>query len=247
MRKLVDIEDVTVSYREEVALKRVSLKIEEGVFLAVIGPNGAGKTTLLTVMNGLARILSGSVRVFGVELTRGNASQIRREIGYVPQEANIDPRSPICVRDVVLMGRFGKIGLFRRPSSGDYRVAEQAMDLVGVSELSERPIGHLSGGQQQKVAIARALAQQPRILLFDEPTQNLDPKAQKEIMDIIDGIYQEKRVTIVFVTHILSHLPRSCNEAVLLKGGEILYTGKVSSALTPTLLSQLYECPIEWL
>jgi len=198
-------------------------------------------------MNGLGRILSGSVRVFGVELTRGNASQIRREIGYVPQETSVDPRSPICVRDVVLMGRFGKIGLLRRPSSGDYRVADQAMDLVGVSGLSERPIGHLSGGQQQKVAIARALAQQPRILLFDEPTQNLDPKAQKEILDIIDRIYQEKRVTIVFVTHILSHLPKSCQEAVLLKEGEILYTGEVSTALTPTLLSELYECPIEWL
>lgn len=243
MARIVEIEGVTVSYRENVALRNVSLNIDERTFLAVIGPNGAGKTTLLTVINGLGKILSGSVRVFGLELLK-NAGRIRKEIGYVPQNLAIDPRSPISVGDVIMIGRLGKIGLLRNPRPEDYKAVEAAMDLVGVSRLQNRPIGHLSSGEQQKVAIARALAQRPKIMLLDEPTSNLDPKSQIEIIDLIDRIYKECNLTVVFVTHLLNHIPSSCLEAVLMKQGRILYAGRIEDALREDRLSTLYDFPI---
>ncbi|MDP2755437.1 MAG: ABC transporter ATP-binding protein [Nitrospirota bacterium] len=244
MAGIVEIEGVTVSYRENVALKNISLNIDEGTFFAVIGPNGAGKTTLLTVINGLGKILSGSVRVFGMDLLR-NSSKIRREIGYVPQNSTIDPRSPISVRDVVMIGRLGKIGLFRNPSLEDNKTVDAAMDLVGIRRLQDRPIGHLSSGEQQKVAIARALAQRPKIILLDEPTSNLDPRSQREIIDLIDRIYKEVNLTVVFVTHLLSHIPESCQEAVLMKEGKIIFFGRIEDAFQDHLLSDLYDCPVE--
>ncbi|RKY70307.1 MAG: ABC transporter ATP-binding protein, partial [Candidatus Latescibacterota bacterium] len=166
----VELEKVTVSYRENVALKEVTLRIKEGEFLAVIGPNGAGKTTLLTTINGLGKVISGTVRVFGRELSRWNVLKIRKEIGYVPQELPIDPRSPVSVREAVMIGRAGRIGLLRRPGREDINLVESVMELTGIKHLAERPIGHLSGGERQKVSIARALAQEPKILLLDEPT-----------------------------------------------------------------------------
>ena len=241
MNNIVEIKDVTVSYRENVALRDITLDIEKGTSLAIIGPNGAGKTTLLTAINGLGNILSGSVKVFGVDAT----SRVRKDIGYIPQSLAIDSRSPISVQDVVMIGRLSKIGLFRYPSREDKRIVESAMELVSIKELSERPIGHLSCGEQQKVALARALAQQPEIMLLDEPTSNLDLKSQKEIIDLIDKIYEEKKLTIVFVTHILSHIPSSCREAVLMKKGKIIWSGEIEKALNENLLSDLYDCSVE--
>ncbi|MCK4232915.1 ABC transporter ATP-binding protein [candidate division WOR-3 bacterium] len=241
MNQIVELKDVTVSYRENVALKNISLNIEKGSFVAVIGPNGAGKTTLLTAINGIGNILSGSVKVFGLDIN----SRIRREIGYVPQSLSIDPRSPISVRDVVMIGRSSKIGLFRYPNRKDIRIIESAIELVGIKELSHRPVGHLSCGEQQKVALARALAQQPDIMLLDEPTSNLDLRSQKEIIDLIDKIYQEKELTIIFVTHILSHIPASCREVIFMKRGCIIWSGGVDKALNEKLLSDLYDCPIK--
>ncbi len=246
MSSIIEINNTTVSYRENIAVSNISLTIDEGQFLAIIGPNGAGKTTLLTIINGLGKILSGSARILGIKLTNRTANQIRKEIGYVPQMCSIDPRSPISVKEVVMIGRFGKIGLFRHLNSNDKEIVETAMEVTGIKNLAERPIGHLSGGEQQKVAIARALAQEPRILLLDEPTANLDPKAQREIIDIIERIYKERNLTIVFVTHILSHLPNICTEAILMKQGKIFYKGKIEDALQEDRLSSLYGCPMKY-
>ncbi len=245
MKQFIEIANVTVSYRENIALKNISLNMEEGDFISVIGPNGAGKTTLLTVINGLGKILSGSVKVFGTSLITSNINKIRTKIGYVSQHLNIDPRFPISVREVVKIGRFGKIGLFNHISHKDEEIVDSAMELVGISKLAQRPIGHLSAGEQQKVEIARALAQQPEIMLLDEPTSNLDPKSQTDLIKLIDRIYKEKKLTTVFVTHILSHIPTSCNKVVLMKRGKIIWFGGIKTALNEELLSDLYDCPIE--
>ena len=244
MAKVVEIEDVTVSYRENIALKKVTLNIEEGTFLAVIGPNGAGKTTLLTAINGLGKIVQGKVKVFGIDFTPGALCRIRKEIGYVPQTSSIDPRFPVSVQDVVMMGRIGRIGIFRYPDPEDYRIVEEIMELVEIIEFKERPIGHLSGGEQQKVAIARALAQEPKIMLLDEPTTNLDLKSQRNIVELIDKIYKKKNLTMVLVTHLLNHIPSSCKKALLIKEGRIVWKGERSS-LNEELLSNLYDCPVE--
>ncbi len=245
MSAVVKIRDVSVSYRENVALKGANLDIEEGSFLCVIGPNGAGKTTLLTVINGLGKIIKGNVKVLGMVLNKRNIFAIRRNIGYVPQKQDIDPRFPITVREVVDIGRHCRIGLLRRMNEADREIVESAMKVVGISELAARPIGHLSGGEQQKVAIARALAQEPKIMLLDEPTSNLDPKARCEIMELINKVYWERRLTIVFVTHLLGHVSDRCRQAVLMKRGRIVWQGNINKALNRKLLADLYECPVE--
>jgi len=240
---VVEIQNAVVSYREDVALRGVSLTVRQGEFVGVIGPNGAGKTTLLTLVNGLGRLLAGRVRVLGKPLTPRNIHHIRTRVGYVAQVQNIDPRMPITVREVVMIGRYGRMGLLRRPTKADYEAVERALEMVGMSHLADRPIGHLSGGEQQRTAIARALAQEPEIFLLDEPTAFLDWRAQREILDLVREIHDRHRLTTLFVTHDLNALPR-CDRVVLMKGGLIRSVGKPEEVLREDVLSELYDTPI---
>jgi len=141
---VVDIEQAVVSYREDVALRGVSLKVRSGEFIGIVGPNGAGKTTLLTIVNGLGKLLSGRVRVLGDYLTSGNGHSLRKKVGYVAQLQNIDPRMPVNVREVAMMGRYGLLGLLRRPQERDWKMVDEVLELVGMTSLARRPIGHLS-------------------------------------------------------------------------------------------------------
>ena len=244
MNNAVSINNVSVILRGHKALKNVSIDIAEGSFLSVIGPNGAGKTTLLTVINGLGRIVSGSLEVCGQNISNRNISKIRSEIGYVPQHVSCDARSPISVKDAVSIGRYGKVGIFGRWTNIDEKAVVNAMEVVGIGGLSEKPVGQLSGGERQKVSIARALAQEPQILLFDEPTSSLDPKSQNDILNLIESFYKSKKYTIVFVTHVLSHIPNICTDIVLLKDGKITYAGNAKDGFEERKLSDLYGCPI---
>lgn len=241
----IEIENATVSYRENIALRNISLNIERGSFVAVVGPNGAGKTTLLTLINGLGRLQSGTVNIFGLRVTNKNINHIRKDIGYVPQHILIDPRMPISVHDAVMLGRYGKIGLFRHPGKGDYKIVDDVCECIGITHLKDKPIGHLSGGEQQKVSLARSLTQEPKILLLDEPTANLDPRAQNEITDLIEGIYKQEKLTIIFVTHILSHLPDVCSDAILLKNGRVITSGSMDNVFTKKWLSEVYDYAVE--
>ena len=198
---VVEIENAVVSYREDVALRGVSLRVRRGEFIGIIGPNGAGKTTLLTLINGLGKLLQGHVRVLGHPLDRGSIRWIRTKVGYVAQAQNIDPRMPINVREVVMIGRYGRLGLLRRPSEDDRAIVGQMIELVGMHYLADRPIGHLSGGEQQRVAIARALANDPQIILADEPTGNLDRENGQAILGLLKRLSRERRLTLVMVTH----------------------------------------------
>ena len=245
MSEIIKLDNVSVSYKEDIVLKNISLVVNEGEFLTILGPNGAGKTTLLTTINGLGRILNGKVRIFGNILTEKNAANLRKEIGYVPQIINIDPRFPISVKEVVEMGRLSKIRPFKKLNEDDEEIVYQAMKLTGILNLSQRPIGHLSGGEQQKVAIARAIAQEPKIMLLDEPTSNLDLSAQKGILDLIEKIYLEKKITTLMVTHILNHIPRCTGRIVLMKEGRIVKQGKKEEVLKEEILSTLYNCSIK--
>ncbi|MGB3341630.1 MAG: ABC transporter ATP-binding protein [bacterium] len=241
----IEISGATVSYREHIALKNISLRIEAGSFTAAVGPNGAGKTTLLTLINGLGKLQRGTVKIFGTLVTVLNRNKFRKEIGYVPQQMNIDVRMPISVYDIIMLGRYSKIGLFRNPGKRDYTVVDNICQLVGIDRLLGKPIGHLSGGEMQKVSIARALAQEPRILLLDEPTANLDPCAQHEIVELIERIYGVEKITIIFVTHLINHLPNLCTDALLLKGGHIIASGGIHKVFTKDLLSKVYDFDIE--
>ncbi len=241
---VINIENAVVSYREDVALRGVSLKVKSGGFVGIVGPNGAGKTTLLTIVNGMGKLLSGRVWVLGDYLTSGNGHSLRKKVGYVAQVQNIDPRMPMNVREVVMIGRYGLLGLLRRPGKHDWEVVDEMLALVGMSHLTQRPIGHLSGGEQQRVAIARCLAQEPELFLLDEPTASLDWKAQTDILELVKLIHDSRRLTTLFVTHDLSSLPMACDRVVLMREGLIWGEGSPEKLLTDNNLSQLYDMPV---
>jgi ABC-type Mn2+/Zn2+ transport system ATPase subunit len=241
---VVKIQDAVVSYREDVALQGVSLEIKKGEFVGIIGPNGAGKTTLLTVVNGLGKLVHGQAWVLGARLNGGNCGNLRKRIGYVAQIERIDPRLPINVRETVTVGCYGCLGLFRRPTRSHRERVDEVLEMVGIAHLAERPIGHLSGGEYQRAAIARALVQQPEIFLLDEPTASIDQKAQHEILSLIQLIHKEYRTTTLFVTHDLRMLPSICQRLILMKDGKIWQQGDRESMLKEEVLSQLYGAPM---
>jgi ABC-type Mn2+/Zn2+ transport system ATPase subunit len=220
---IISIKDAVVSYREDVALRGVSLEVNSGEFVGIVGPNGAGKTTILTVLNGIGKLRHGRVRVLGQLIGNGNGNghSLRKRVGYVAQAQNIDPRMPVNVREVVMMGRYGAMGIFHRPGKADWKIVDEMLDLVGMKYLSSRPIGHLSGGEQQRVAIARAIAKNPSMFLADEPTGQLDSRSGEEIINILKSLHAEQGITVLMVTHdanIASH----CQRIVHVKDGEIV-------------------------
>lgn len=201
-------------------LKDISISVEEGEMICVMGPNGAGKTTLLETINGILPA-DGRVEVFGKNV-RKEGPAVRREIGYMLQAKVFPESTPYLVRDVILMGRFGKLGLFRRPSRDDWEKAREAARFMEVENLWERPIGKLSGGQTQRVLLARLLAKEPRILLLDEPYSNLDYRAVEEVSGKICKLHVKNNLTTIMVIHDIDHIPDICDRILLLNGGRLI-------------------------
>lgn len=240
---IILIEDAVVAYRDVVALGSISLSINRNEFIAIVGPNGAGKTTLLTVMNGLTRLTKGRINILGRSIAGHRKHDLRKHVGYVAQAEPVDRRMPVTVREAVIMGRYGVIGLFRHPTMADWNKVDTALELVGVSHLAGRPVGHLSGGEQQRVAIARCLVQEPEIFLLDEPTASLDWKAKTEILELVKQIHERNNLTTLFVTHDLEALPHTCDRVVLMKNGRVVDDGAPDKVVSVTQLSRLYELP----
>ncbi len=241
MTPAVSLSSVAVSYREHVALRDVSLDIGRGDFCGVIGPNGAGKTTLLTVINGLGRIISGTVSVLGETATRANFGRLRRRIGYVAQQERVDPRAPVSCLEAVLVGRCGRAGLFRRLSAEDRERAREMMELTGTAHLARRPVGQLSGGEARKITLARALVQEPEILLLDEPTSNLDPRAVRELGGLVVDAFRRFGLTVVMVTHQLDHLPPVANRIIMVRNGRVTFCGDRSALADEGLIAGLFD------
>jgi ABC-type Mn2+/Zn2+ transport system ATPase subunit len=238
---IIALRDAVVSYREDVALRGISLDVAKGELLAIMGPNGSGKTTILTLVNGLGKLLAGRVNVLGQDISNGCSAALRCRIGYVPQVHHIDPRMPVSVREVVMMGRYGRLGLLRRPGAVDRRAVNELLDLVDMTRLADRPIGHLSGGEQQRVAIARALAQEPEILLLDEPTTGLDRKSRTAIMELVQSVHRRAGLTTLMVTHVHRAAAALCDRVVLMKEGLIWAVGGPEELLANGELDRLYE------
>jgi len=236
----ISLRAVTVGYREHVALRDVSLDIARGDFCGIIGPNGAGKTTLLTVINGLARVHSGTVSILGEPATRASFSRLRRRIGYVAQQERVDHRAPISCLDAVLVGRCGRAGLLRRLTPADRQRALAMMELTRTAHLAERPVGRVSGGEARKIALARALVQEPELLLLDEPTSNLDPRAVSEFGELVVDAFQRFKLTVVMVTHQLDHLPPLANRIVMVKNGRVTHAGDRAALDDKRLLDELF-------
>jgi len=194
----VSLVDVTSGYGERVALEHVSLEVPKGSLLAVVGPNGAGKSTLLKLMAGLAKPWTGEVSVLG-----GPAGQEARRVAYVPQAELVDWAFPVTVEDVVMMGRFPRLGPLRRPSREDRRAVREALAQVQMDHHLRTQIGRLSGGQRRRVFLARALAAAPDLFLLDEPVTGIDPTTQELLMDLLEAQARAGR-TVVATTHDLA-------------------------------------------
>jgi len=223
MDSIIKLEDVSTVYEGErrPAVKDVNLTLERNELVYVVGPNAAGKTTLLETINGLLPLFRGKISVLGLDVqTQGR--MVRCEIGYVPQDFMVEPGEPYKALDVVLMGRYGRIGTLNRPEEKDREKAVEAMRLLGVEELVDRPMGKLSGGQQQKVMLARAIAKEPKILLLDEPFSNLDPESRERIPSLLWRLHEENELTTIIVTHDVHNMLKQCRRAVVMIDGRIL-------------------------
>ena len=224
-----------------------AMQIRAGEMVGIIGTNGAGKTTLLNVCTGLIRPNRGSVLLGAHELTRINSwrkANLRRHIGYIPQSAQYNQEIPYTLREIVTMGRASARGLLRRLQKQDYAIVDQWIERLGLTARSNQIFGSLSGGEQQKTLIARAMAQQPQLLLLDEPCANLDFKWKHRITDIIQRLYAEMKITILMVSHETSVLPTNCTRVVLLHEGRIRADGAPQDVLTSDRLSKVYRSTI---
>jgi len=231
-RNIIRVENVSTTYEGErrPAIRDVNLTLDQNELVYVVGPNAAGKTTLLETINGLQPVSKGQVFVFGLEVrTCGNV--VRQEIGYVPQDFMVGPLEPYTALDVVMMGRYGKMGVLRRPEKDDFEKTMKAMGSIGVDELADRPVGKLSGGQQQKVMISRALAKEPKILLLDEPFSNLDPNSRQEIPALVSHLHEERKMTTIIVTHDVRQIPKQCLRVVVMNDGRIVADESPKKAL----------------
>lgn len=233
---LICIKDVDVAYQDIVALLNINLDIYENEIVGIFGPNASGKSTLFKVILGLVKPINGSVKFFDCQYAKPILDKLH--IGYVPQVQKIDRNFPALVRDVVSMGRYRKVGYFKNVKDDDSYV-EGALNAVGMWRFRNRPIGHLSGGQQQKVMIARALSSNPQIILLDEPTAALDFRIQRSIMELIQDLQKKKRLTILLITHNIDFLKKYTSRIILLNK-RIFWKGSPTDPQLDSIIQDLF-------
>lgn len=241
---VASLTDVRVSVGGRLLAGPLSLTIRKGEFVGVLGPNGAGKTLLLALLNATLRPASGSVELLHQapwcvgEFVR---ARLRQSVGTVLQRDHFNALPPLTAWDVAAMGRIGERDWLGRLRSKARAQVDAALEHMGVRHLASRAYRSLSGGEQQKVQLARALAQDPALLLLDEPTTGLDPDWQARITETIHYLGTHGGKTVVMTTHLLDHLPRCCGRVLLMSGGKLLFDGPSSEALTPPRLRALFD------
>jgi ABC-type Mn2+/Zn2+ transport system ATPase subunit len=227
------IDDATAGYDGRPALTDVTMHVPHGAQVAIVGPNGAGKSTLFKALVGLLPLRSGRILLHG----RQPGGQTD-PIAYVPQREEIDWSFPVTVRDVVMMGRYGRLGWFSRPRSADRDVVERCLDELGIAGLAGRAIGELSGGQQQRVFLARALAQEPHVLLLDEPFTGVDVSAREALLELLSHL-RLKDITILVSTHDMAIAAKRFELVALLNHRLIAY-GSPADVFTPAHLTEAF-------
>jgi len=233
---VVELAHVYVYYQNVLAIEDVSLAVWPGQFLAIIGPNGSGKTTLLKAMLGLIPIVSGEIRLFGRHPQA--MGKMRQAIGYVPQITKIDYTFPVTVFNVVMMGLFGQMGLFRWPKKADKEKVWRALKRMDIADLAHRQIGALSGGQRQRVFLARALVANPKLLILDEPTTGVDSSASSNLYDLLLQLHREG-MTIILVSHDIGVVAEYADQIACMNRRLIAH-GRPREVLNGEVLSCMY-------
>lgn len=271
---VVSLREVAVIRRGRCILAVESFEAQSGEFVVVVGPNGAGKSTLLGVMNGFVRPAffrpaffrpgsggpgNGRAEVLGCDMRSFGGWRVRKRVALVAQMVDVDARLPISVLETVMVGGYGRLGLWRRPGKALRELALSHLERTGIAHLAHRPFGQCSGGERQRAAIARALTQEPDILLLDEPTSALDWHAQRGILALVADIHAERRhtarpLTTVMVTHDLNALYHGgegearrtvADRVVCMAEGRVTWSGPVADALDAERLTALYGTPID--
>ncbi|MDQ4077430.1 MAG: metal ABC transporter ATP-binding protein [Chloroflexota bacterium] len=231
--KALEVTDLTVAYQEKPVLWDIDLTVPNGVLMAVVGPNGAGKTTLIKAILGLVEPAAGQVLIYGQPY-----AEQRHLVGYVPQRGSVDWDFPTNALDVVMMGRYGSLGWFRRPGKKEREMAMDALEKVGMQAFADRQISQLSGGQQQRVFLARALVQDAQLYFMDEPFQGVDATTERAIVTLLQELRASGK-TVIVVHHDLETVPEYFDWAMLLNVRKIA-SGRVEEVFTEQNLRLTY-------
>lgn len=235
----VELKNIIFGYDKRKILNDISIDIQSGSFTSIIGPNGSGKSTLLKVISSLISPDNGVVRLEGIDIRAMSQLDIARKVAVVPQENNIEYR--FTVQDIVMMGRYPHLARFQTESVRDYKLVGNALDMTNTIHLKDRYINELSGGEKQRVIIARALAQQPKIILLDEPTSYLDIQHQVEVLELLERLNIEENLTVIAILHDINLAARFSSNMILLKDGVIIGKGNPREVITLENLKNAYE------
>jgi ABC-type cobalamin/Fe3+-siderophores transport system ATPase subunit len=245
---VITLQNVKVQRAHRTILSIDDLQINSGEFIGVIGTNGAGKTTLLKICSGILKPSFGSVTLNQQDLSKLNSWQktnLRKLIGYIPQSAEYNAELPYTVHEIVTMGRTCIKPLLKSINNKDRQIIDQWIEHVGLAGKHNQTFRSLSGGEQQKVLIARAMVQEPAILMLDEPCANLDFDFKYQVSELVNTLYKETNVTVLMVSHETSVLPDSCERIILLHNGILKADGPVASVLNNLQLNKVYSCDIK--
>ena len=239
---MIRVDSVSFRYHEDWVLRDISFEVGRGEFIGVIGPNGSGKTTLLKILYRLLAPEKGEVLLNDIPLGRMKQREIARRIGVVAQETHL--LFPFRVIEIVLMGRSPYMGHLMFEGKRDLEIARRAMEWTEILSLSERPIDELSGGERKRVFIARALAQEPEVILLDEPTANLDIHHQVEFLNLVLTLNREKGLSIIMASHDMNLASEFCHRLIFLQGGKIFKLGTPEEVITHENIETVYGCKV---
>jgi iron complex transport system ATP-binding protein len=242
MKTAIDIRYLSHSYGERRVLADVTFQVAAGEFFIIIGPNGSGKTTLLKTLAGVGTLQAGQVNIFDRPLSHYSRKALAKTLSFVPQSMPLD--FPFSVMQTVLMGRYPHLGVLGIEGEKDLLVARRALEFAGVTHLADRKMDQLSGGERQRAFIARALCQEPKLLLLDEPTAALDLAHQVRVMDLMEQLKREAGVTVVMVSHDVNLAAMYADRLLLLKEGQIMALGSPRQVMTYEILESVYGCPL---
>ncbi len=242
MEPLLKIDDISFRYKDKQVLEGVSLDVNPGEIIGILGPNGSGKSTLLRVIDGILMPQSGEMFINGNPYNRLSRKSLAREVAMVAQEHHF--RFSFSCIEVVMMGRFPHLKQMQFEDHHDLSIAIDSLKATHALEFAERSIHDLSGGERQRVLIARALAQEPKVILLDEPTSFLDLKFKREVFRLVSSLSKEKWLAVVIVSHDIDLVSQYCNRIILLKGGTVYRTGAPDEVITSGNIEDVYECPV---